>query len=139
MHDKTQNARMVVDATQIKSGVSKVDVLNPHSAIIVHLLNVTLVESKVEMSRKLGLLLGLPCQHAFMILATTGGQCLGTGRRKPFMTCSKERRDQQLVPSTVSGISQLAHASLEVVTFARSSVRLKASYSSAYACGNINT
>lgn len=48
--------------------------------------NVTLVDRSVEIRRKLGLLTGVWCQHAFIILPTTEGQPRGRGSRYPWAT-----------------------------------------------------
>ncbi len=63
--------------------IAKTVTHDKHSATgpTVHWSKVTLVDRRVEMRRKEGRLLGLWCQHAFMILATMGGQSRGTGSR----------------------------------------------------------
>ena len=51
-----------------------------------HCPKATLVDSRVEMRRKLGLLTGLWCQHAFITLRTTGGLFRGRCSRHPRAT-----------------------------------------------------
>ena len=53
------------------------------------------MESRVDMSRKEGRLLGFLCQQAFIILATTEGVPLGMGIRRPSLTCDAEGRGKE--------------------------------------------
>ena len=46
----------------------------------------TFVDKMVEIRRKLGLLMGVWCQHAFIILRTREGLLLGRGSRYPWAT-----------------------------------------------------